>query len=149
MQQSYRLGSAIDVVAASLFCSTMILLHLVSTLYHALPAGRAKAWFHRLDHAAIFVFVAGSHAPFALGVLNDGWGWTLFGLVWAIAAFGFAAKLSNRLRHPIASTRLYVAMGWLVLIAVVPLVERVSASGLAWLVAGSGCHFAAAFWHAR
>jgi len=178
--QSRRLGSTIDVVAASLFCSTMILLYLVSTLYHALPAGRAKAWFNRLDHAAIFVFIAGSYTPFALGVLQGGWGWTLFGLVWAIAAVGFAAKLFNRLRHPIASTGLYVAMGWLVLIAVVPLVERVSTAGLAWLVAGglfytggavvfhfdsrlryahfawhllvmagSGCHFAAAFWHAR
>jgi hemolysin III len=180
VRQSYRLGSAADVVAASLFCSTMILLYLVSTLYHALPAGRAKAWFNRFDHAAIFVFIAGSYTPFALGVLNGGWGWTLFGLVWAIAAFGFTAKLFNRLRHPIASTGLYVAMGWLVLIAAVPLVERVSSAGLAWLVAGglfytggaivfhfdsrlryghfawhllvmagSGCHFAAAFWHAR
>jgi len=85
----------------------MILLYLVSTLYHALPAGSAKAWFNRLDHAAIYVFIAGSCAPFALGVLRGAWGSTLFGIVWGLAAAGAAAKLFNRLRHPWWSTGLW------------------------------------------
>ncbi|MEP7282431.1 MAG: hemolysin III family protein [Rubrivivax sp.] len=131
-----RDGGAANVVAASLFASTMILLYLVSTVYHALPAGRAKAWFNRLDHATIYVFIAGSYAPFTLGVLRGGWGWTLFGIVWGLAAAGVAAKLFSRLRHPLWSTGLYVAMGWVVLVAVVPLYERMSAAGLTWLVLG-------------
>ena len=66
----------------------MIVLYFVSTLYHALPPGRAKVWLNRLDHASIYLFIAGSYTPFALGVLNGAWGWTLFGLVWALAADG-------------------------------------------------------------
>lgn len=131
-----RHGGAADIVGAGLFAGTMILLYLVSTLYHALPAGRAKQWFNRLDHAAIYLFIAGSYMPFLLGVLYGVWGWTLFGVVWGIAAFGVAAKLFNRLRHPLWSTGLYLAMGWVVLVAAVPLSERLTATSLTWLVAG-------------
>ncbi|MCV2350770.1 PAQR family membrane homeostasis protein TrhA [Paucibacter sp. Y2R2-4] len=129
-------GQVRNVIAASVFSATMILLYLVSTLYHALPEGRAKLWLNRLDHAAIYLFIAGSYTPFALGVLHGGWGWLLFGLVWTSAIAGVTAKLFNRLRHPLWSTGLYVAMGWLVIIALGPLVGRMPAAGLAWLVAG-------------
>jgi hemolysin III len=129
-------GTARNVVAASVFSATMIVLYLVSALYHAVPEGRAKAWLNRLDHAAIYLFIAGSYTPFALGVLKGGWGWSLFFTVWACAALGISAKLLNRLRHPLWSTGLYVAMGWLVLAALVPLVERMEPAGIAWLVAG-------------
>ena len=91
-------------------------------------------WF---SQAAIFLLIAGTYTPFALGVLRGPWGWTLFGVVWGVAAVGVAAKLFDRLKHPLWSTGLYVAMGWVALIAVAPLVERMSASGLAWLVAGA------------
>lgn len=124
------------VVGASLFAGTAMLLYLVSTLYHALPAGRAKAWLNRLDHAAIFLFIAGSYTPFTLGALRGGWGWTLFGIVWSVALFGVGIKLFNRLRHPWWSTGLYLALGWVVLVAVVPLVQRVPPVALTWLVAG-------------
>ena len=129
-------GSAADVVAASLFAGTAIILYLVSTLYHALPSGRVKLWFNRLDHASIYLFIAGSYMPFLFGVLDGAWGWSLFGVVWGAAALGVGAKLLDRLKHPLWSTGLYVAMGWVALIAAVPLFERMSASGLAWLVAG-------------
>jgi hemolysin III len=129
-------GGAGSVVGASLFSATMILLYLVSALYHALPRGRAKQWLNRLDHAAIYLFIAGSYMPYLLGVLRGAWGWTLLGIVWTAAAVGVAAKLSNRLRHPLWSTGLYVAMGWVALIAAVPLFERMPGAGLAWLVAG-------------
>ncbi len=129
-------GSLRNVVAAAVFSATMMLLYLVSTLYHALPEGRAKLWLNRLDHAAIFLFIAGSYTPFALGVLHGGWGWALFGLVWTCALVGMTAKLFNRLRHPLWSTGLYVAMGWLVIFALGPLMERIASAGLAWLVAG-------------
>ncbi len=136
VQFASRQGGTANVVAASVFSVTMMLLYLVSTLYHALPAGRAKHWFNRLDHAAIYVFIAGSYMPWLLGALRGPWGWSLFGVVWSAAALGVAAKLFNRLRHPFWSTGLYVAMGWVAVVAIVPLVERVPGAGLAWLVAG-------------
>jgi hemolysin III len=126
------------------FAATLMLVYLSSALYHALPEGRAKRALRRLDHAAIFLFIAGSYTPFVLGVLRGGWGWSLFGIVWALAALGVAAKLLNRLRHPLASTALYVAMGWVAVIAVVPLVQRVPAAGLAWIVGGGLAYTAGA-----
>ena len=129
-------GGAADVVGVSLFAATMIVLYLVSALYHALPLGAAKRWFNRLDHAAIYLFIAGSYMPFLLGALHGTWGWSLFGVVWSAAAFGMAAKLFNRLRHPLWSTGLYVAMGWVAVVAAVPLIERLPTPSLAWLVAG-------------
>ncbi len=127
---------AINVVGASVFATTMVLLYLTSTLYHALPVGRAKRVILKLDHGAIYIFIAGSYTPFALGALAGPWGWTLFGLVWLIAIIGVTLKVFNRLSHPWLSTGLYLLMGWLVLIAAVPLVERVPPPGVALLVAG-------------
>lgn len=134
--QAARRGGSADVVGACLFAGTAMLLYGVSTLYHSLPAGSAKAWLNRLDHASIYLFIAGSYMPFLFGVLRGAWGWALFGVVWGAAALGFVAKMFNRLRHPLWSTGLYVAMGWVALIAAVPLAERMSTAGLAWLVAG-------------
>jgi hemolysin III len=122
----------------------MILMYLISTLYHALPLGRAKLWLNRCDHAAIYLFIAGSYMPFLLGVLRGPSGWALFGAVWGAAALGVAAKLFNRLRHPLWSTGLYVAMGWMAAIAAVPLYERMSAGGLTWLVVGGVAYTAGA-----
>jgi hemolysin III len=127
---------AVNVVGASVFAATMLLLYSASTVYHALPAGRAKRVFLRLDHGAIYLFIAGSYTPFALGALGGPWGWTLFGLVWSLAAVGIALKAFDRLSHPWWSTGLYLAMGWLVVIAAVPLVERVPLPGVALLAAG-------------
>ncbi len=141
---SARRGGPLDVAAASVFAATMIVLYLVSTLYHALPASRAKHWLNRLDHAAIYLFIAGSYTPFALGVLRGGWGWTLFGVVWACAALGIAAKLFNRLRHALWSTGLYLVMGWVALFAAQPLLQRMSGVALALLVAGGLAYTAGA-----
>jgi hemolysin III len=89
-----------------------------------------------MDHAAIYLFIAGSYTPFTLGVLHGGWGWSLFGVVWGAAAFGVTVKLLNRLRHPWVSTGLYVAMGWVAVVALPAMIERVPPAGLAWVVAG-------------
>ena len=136
VQRAAERGGTAAVVAASVFAGTMIVLYLVSTLYHALPIGRAKAWLNRLDHACIYVFIAGSYMPFVFGVLKGAWGWALFGVVWAAAALGVSAKLFDRLKHPLWSTGLYVAMGWVAVVAAVPLLDRMSGAGVAWLVAG-------------
>ena len=127
---------AANVVGASIFAATMILLYLSSTLYHAIRPGRLKQVFRKLDHSAIYFFIAGSYTPFALGALGGPWGWTLFGVVWSLAVAGTLLKTFNRLSHPWLSTGLYLVMGWLVLIAAVPLAERVPGPGIALLVAG-------------
>ncbi|RMX04949.1 hemolysin III family protein [Corticibacter populi] len=129
-------GSAHDVVGASIFGSTMILMYLASTIYHALPAGRVKAWMNRADHAAIYIFIAGSYTPFTLGLLRGSWGWSLFGLVWTIAAIGVVLKLLQRLNSPLLSTGLYLLMGWLILAATGQLLEKMPTAGLLWLLAG-------------
>jgi hemolysin III len=118
------------------FSATISLLYLTSTLYHATPAGRLKRLFLKLDHSAIFLFIAGSYTPFALGSVMSTWGWAVFGLVWSFAVIGVALKTFDFLSHPGLSTGLYLTMGWLVLIAAVPLVEHMPLSSLVWLVAG-------------
>ena len=129
-------GSAADVVGASVFGATMVLLYFASTWYHAVPQGRLKDRLHRLDHAAIYLLIAGTYTPFTLGVLNGAWGWTLFGIVWGAAAIGVCDKLFIGIRHPRLSTALYLIMGWAVLVVIRPLVLSMPPQGLAWLVAG-------------
>lgn len=124
------------IFGASVFAATMVLLYVSSTLYHALPQGRAKKIFRVLDHSAIYLFIAGTYTPFALGVLRGPWGWTLLALVWGLAGLGIALKATGGVRHPKLSTGLYLAMGWLVLAAAKPLVVAMPAWGLFWLVAG-------------
>ena len=131
-----RRGGTGTIVGASVFAATMVLLYLASTLYHASPRSRAKRVLQAIDHGAIFLLIAGTYTPFTLGVLRGAWGWTLFGLVWGLAAVGVALKAVGRLRHPVLSTSLYLGMGWLVLIAIRPLWLRVPLPGLLWLLVG-------------
>jgi len=131
-----RLGDPAYLVGAAVFCATMIVLYGASMMYHALPRGTAKRVFRVIDHSAIFLLIAGTYTPFTLGVLRGGWGWTLFGTVWALAVMGIALKALGRAGHPVVSTGLYLLMGWLVLVAVKPLVASVPPAGIAWLAAG-------------
>ncbi len=129
-------GGAAAVVGASIFAATVLLLYLTSTLYHALPKNRAKRVFRILDHAAIFLLIAGTYTPFTLGVLRGPWGWTLFGIVWGLASAGVVLKAIGGVRVPKLSMVLYLAMGWLALIALKPLWLSVPGWGLFWLFAG-------------
>jgi hemolysin III len=131
-----RHESAGYIVGTSIFTTTVILLYLASTLYHALPIGRAKRVFRVIEHSAIFLLIAGTYTPFTLGILRGAWGWTLFGIVWGLAIAGVALKAFEKTPHPILSTGLYLLMGWVVVIAVDPLLARVPTAGLLWLVAG-------------
>jgi hemolysin III len=131
-----RRGDAAYIVGVSIFAAAMVLLYLASTLYHALPAGKAKQVFRIIEHSAIFLLIAGTYTPFTLGVLRGAWGWTLLGLVWGLALTGVALKAFERISHPVISTGLYLFMGWLIVIAADPMYERVPLSGLLWLVAG-------------
>ena len=136
ISSAVRRGDAAFIAGASVFALSVLLLYGASMVYHALPRNRAKQVAQLLDHGAIFLLIAGTYTPFTLGVLRGGWGWSLFVIVWSIAAFGVTVKLLNRLKHPLVSTGLYLAMGWVVAVAAAPLVERIPAAGVVWLVAG-------------
>jgi len=134
--QAVGRGNALEIVGASVFGASVVLLYLTSTLFHALPRGRAKRVFQLLDHAAIYLLIAGTYTPFTLGILKGAWGWTLFGLVWGMAVAGTVMKMTAGVRHNTVSTVFYLAMGWLVLIAADTVWKLVPAWGIFWLVAG-------------
>jgi len=131
-----RDGDSARIAGASAFAAAMVLLYLTSMLYHALPRGRAKDVLQVLDHAAIFLMIAGTYTPFTLGVLRGSWGWTLFGLVWGLALAGIVLTAAGGVRYPKLTTSLYLAMGWLIVIAIKPLWLRMGPEGLFWLLAG-------------
>ncbi|MHB1024483.1 MAG: PAQR family membrane homeostasis protein TrhA [Desulfobacteria bacterium] len=131
-----RHGGAARIAGAGVFAAAMVLLYLTSTLYHALPRNRAKRVFQVLDHAAIFLMIAGTYTPFTLGVLRGTWGWTLFGLVWGLALAGIVLTAAGGVRYPKLTTSLYLGMGWLIIIAVKPLWLRMPSEGLLWLSGG-------------
>jgi hemolysin III len=129
-------GDPWRVSGASVYGATLVLLYATSTLYHALPGQRVKAVFQRLDHAAIYLLIAGTYTPFVLVPLRGGWGWSLFAVVWSLAVLGIVLKSVFGIRLAALSTVVYIVMGWLVVIAAGPLAARVPAAGLRWLVAG-------------
>ena len=132
--------SAEGFAGVCVFVATMVWLYLASTVYHALPQGRAKRIFLKLDHGAVYLFIAGSYTVFASGHLGGPGAGAMLVVVWLVACAGVALKALGRLSSPWWSTGGYLAMGWLVLLAVVPILERASASGAQWLVAG-GCAY--------
>jgi hemolysin III len=136
IMEAIRRGNSGFVVGVSVFAASMVLLYLSSTLYHALPAGKAKRVFRIMEHSAIFLLIAGTYTPFTLGVLRGAWGWTLLGLVWGLALTGIALKAFKKMFHPVISTGLYLFMGWLIVIAAYPMFERAPVSGLLWLFTG-------------
>jgi hemolysin III len=131
-----RRHDAWQIVGGAIYGLTLVLLYTASTLYHALPAPRAKDVFRVLDHAAIYLLIAGTYTPFALGVLRGKWGWSLLAAVWALAAVGIVLKATRGFRYAWLSTAVYLAMGWLIVVALRPLVAQIGIDGLAWLLAG-------------
>jgi hemolysin III len=129
-------GSLASVVGVSVFATTLMLMFITSTLYHALPHPNAKRILRLLDHNAIFLLIAGTYTPIVLGVLYGVWGWTLFGLVWGLAVAGIVLKTVSGHRFHGLVVGIYVLMGWIVLIAIKPLIDAMPAAGIAWLVAG-------------
>ncbi|MBL7871937.1 MAG: hemolysin III family protein [Cyclobacteriaceae bacterium] len=124
------------VTGVSIFGATMMVLYLASTLYHAFPQSKTKRIFQIFDHSAIFLLIAGTYTPFTLTVLPGSWGWSLFGIIWALAAGGVVLKSVRNVKTSKLSTALYVGMGWLALLAIKPLYDHMSVWGLFWLLAG-------------
>lgn len=129
-------GGAWLVAAAAVYGASLVVLYTTSVLYHALTGARAKAVVRRCDHAAIYLLIAGTYSPFLLGPLRGPWGWSLLGVVWGCAVVGVCCKAIFGIRLQHLSTALYVAMGWLMLVAIVPLKRAVPPAGIAWIVAG-------------
>lgn len=142
-------GDARQVVACSVFATSLVLLYGASTVYHALPISPAKRVLRVIDHVAIYLLIAGSYMPFTLGLLRGAWGWTLFGLVWALAAVGVLHKTLLGFRFPRLSTLMYLGMGWLAVVAIVPLARALPTAGLALLIAGGLCYTGGVFLFAR
>jgi hemolysin III len=133
-------GGALAALGIAVFCLSAMLVYAASMLYHGLPHGRAKQWARRLDHASIFVFIAGSYTPFALGPLQGGLGEPLLAGVWGVALVGAGCKVGGRLQHRLASTLVYAALGWMALALLGPLASRTGGAAVPWLLAG-GCAY--------
>jgi len=137
---SVRHGDVWHVVSTAVFGGTLVMLYSASTLYHSFQGERAKQILQKFDHAAIFLLIAGTYTPFVLVTLRGPWGWSLFGVVWGLAVVGVALKFWLAGRYRVVSTLIYVAMGWLVLIAIKPLVAALPVGGMRLLVAGGLCY---------
>jgi hemolysin III len=147
--------------AAWIFGGTLVLLYGSSTIYHFFTTPRLKSFFQILDHACIYLLIAGSYTPLTLIGLKGAWGWSLFGVIWFLAIAGVLLKAIMRSdRESWWSTGLYLVMGWLVVVAARPMLDSISPLGIAWLVAGGACytlgiiffawkklHFNHAIWH--
>lgn len=129
-------GTAWHVVSCSVYASTLVLLYTSSTFFHALPGERAKRVFGKLDYSAIYLLIAGTYTPFALVSLRGPWGWSLFGVVWGLAILGVLFELLMKRRRGWLSLAFYIALGWLLMIAIRPLLQAVPLGGLVLIAAG-------------
>lgn len=129
-------GDVWAVVSAAIFGATMVLLYLASTLYHAVTSVRAKGILKRIDHAAIYLLIAGTYTPFCLGPLRGPWGWSLFGVVWGLGLAGAITDVATARRFKWLSLTVYLLMGWLVVTALKPMLSSLDRTTLMWLGAG-------------
>lgn len=135
-------GSALKVVSFSVFGFSLCLLYTVSALYHGIRKPAIKRIFHIFDHSAIFVLIAGTYTPVTLVAIQGGWGWSLFGIAWGAALVGTVATLLFFEKARYFNIGLYIALGWLIVIAVPRLINLFSAAALIWLVLGGLCYTA-------
>lgn len=133
-------GDAWVITSTAIYGASLVVLYTASTLYHTFASDRWRRFFQKLDHAAIFLLIAGTYTPFTLGPLRGSWGWTLFGIVWGFAVVGVVLKLFFAGKADVLSTIAYLVMGWLVVIAIKPLVAALPSGALWLLVAGGLCY---------
>lgn len=143
-------GDVWQLLSATVFSATLILLYTSSTLYHAVRRQVARTRLRIVDHCAIYLLIAGTYTPFTLVTLRGAWGWSLFGVVWALAVGGVVFKLFCTGRLKRLSTGIYLGMGWLVIIAIHPFLEALTTGTLLWLLAGGLAYtIGTAFYHSR
>lgn len=131
-----RTGTAWSIVSFSIYGFCLLTLYLASTLYHAFPPGRVKDFFHILDHTSIYLLIAGTYTPVVLGPMRGPWGWTLFGVIWGLALAGMVLKFFFTGRFNLLSTLFYVGMGWLIVIAIKPMIIMLPGGLVVWMVIG-------------
>lgn len=129
-------GNVWHIVSFSIYGASLLALYTASTLYHSIQNPKWRYRFNIIDHSAIYILIAGTYTPFTLVTLNGTVGWVLFGVTWGIAAIGIIFKIFFTGRFDIVSTIAYVAMGWIVIFAINPLVENLPINGLVWLFLG-------------
>ena len=128
-------GDLMKTVSVAIYGFTLVLLYSSSTLYHSLR-GRTKVIMQKLDHLSIYLLIAGSYTPFCLVTLRGSWGWWLFGIVWSLAIIGMLQEIKPRSEARVLSLVIYAVMGWIMLVAVKPLLAALGGAGFAWLAAG-------------
>jgi len=131
-----RSGDTWRVVSFAVYGSTLIIMYLSSVLYHSFQEPGIKKVLRYLDHSAIYLLIAGTYTPFTLVNLRGPWGWTLFGLIWGLAALGVLMTVLGVGGSRILASLVYIGMGWLVVVAIKPLLDVIPTGGIAWLVAG-------------
>lgn len=137
---SSRYGDVWQVVSTAIFGATLVLLYTSSTLYHSFRDEQIQRMLQKFDHAAIFLLIAGSYTPFLLVTLRGPWGWSLFGVVWGLALIGVVLKFWYAGRFGLVSTLVYLGMGWLIVVAIKPLLAALPSGGLRLLIAGGLCY---------
>lgn len=128
-------GDAWKVVSVTIYGVTLVLLYSFSTLYHSLR-GKAKSVLQKFDHHSIYLLIAGSYTPFCLVTLRGPWGWSLFGVVWTLALLGMLQELRPQTGNRMLSVAIYIVMGWVALVALVPMLKVLGTAGFAWVAAG-------------
>lgn len=172
-----RTGDGWRIAGVVVYGSSLVLLYLASTLYHAFQHPPIKRFWRRMDHIGIYCLIAGSYTPFLLVTLRGTWGWILLGIIWTLAALGIVFKMFFMDRFKLANVAIYLLMGWLIVLIFGPLASQLGTAGVAWLIAGglaytggvaffvwerlpynhavwhlfvmagSACHFCAVFFH--
>lgn len=137
---SAKRGDPLQVAGAAVFGISLVLLYGASTVYHSFPRSPARRLLRLIDHSAIYVLIAGSYTPFAVGPLRGPWGWSLLAAVWTLALVGIVLKTRHGFIRPVLSTGFYIAMGWLSVVAVRPFMTHVGPAGFWWLLAGGLCY---------
>lgn len=133
-------GDGFAVAGVSVFITSAILLYLSSTIFHLLHDGKVKDVFQIIDHIAIFLLIAGTYTPFTVGVLQGSIGWSLLALIWGIAIGGITLKILTGNKHMRFYVALYLFMGWLIFIALKPLIASMELAGLLWIAAGGAAY---------
>lgn len=132
-------GDVWKMTGVAVYGVTLVMLYSVSTTYHSVR-GRAKIILQKMDHLSIYLLIAGSYTPFCLITLRGPWGWSLFAIVWTLAILGMLQEIKPRSEARVLSLVIYAVMGWIVLVAVVPLMNALGSAGFAWLAAGGALY---------
>ena len=138
-------GTAWHVSGFTIFGATMVILYVMSTLYHSLTHVKAKKIFRKFDHMSIFLLIAGTYTPFCLSVLRGWLGWTIFGIVWGCAVGGIIVKAFLTGKGELISTILYIMMGWIIIFFIKPVYQYMSLAGFSFLLIGGACYTFGAF----